>query len=341
MVSSLDFPLPIIWHTQLSSWFLATCTPYVKDGSIIARCGEKLICFATKDGIIKWEVEIHPRSGSGSFLFEVGGCLLTEYRRRPEQLSSVAGFNLNGQELWRTDFATIIRPGSTTLIDNKVYILGHEDDDPQFLYILSPETGNIDEQIRLEWAASALIPWQNELLLRSQTAYFRRPGLYSMKQDGSSPKPILYDEVWQLIRSGDYICTVARPDPSEPRILRIHDSESLETLISKLILTEAAALDGDSVFFVGVEGERGVLVRSDIATGKEHWRSSPLPEIVSTIDTGDTVVICYHIRGTSFYNRHNGDLIGETNLACSSPAIMNSHLYISAPEIVICADLPS
>lgn len=169
----------------------------------------------------------------------------------------------------------IVTRGGLSVLGGEVLIPGREPQRRQMLYRLDLADGAVHAEHDLRWAASALVPIGDGLLVANNTGGEAAPGLYRIGPDGGDPEPVLDEAVWQLRRQGDLVLTLSRQAFSAARTLRVHEAGSLGLLWSAAARGDVAELHGDLILAVAEGGDHGVLVAREASGGAERWRTGP------------------------------------------------------------------
>jgi outer membrane protein assembly factor BamB len=339
---SVASPVPppdAVWHTRLGWFFSAQHAPILAGELVVARCGRSIVGLDRSTGAIGWEALLDDRAGDGSFFLEQDSTLITEIRRRPERLSSLVGVGIDGKRSWRTDLNAIVAPGHTTLARGDLLVLAADPDRGRILYVLDPGSGAVRSEHALKLGGNALLPWKDGFLVRNQAPSRGAPGLYRMGRDGSDPRAIESESVWQLTRCGDLILTLKRGSPGAARTLEMRDADTLEVRWSAESLNEAAAFGTGSVFHVGAGAEHGALVARDARTGTQRWRAQPLPEPVSRIDPAGDLALVKLVTRSLLYGASDGAVLVELRGAYGPIATQEGRGFVCGDQTVFCLDL--
>ncbi|MEV6595758.1 PQQ-binding-like beta-propeller repeat protein [Actinoplanes sp. NPDC051346] len=324
-----NFPLPVRWRATLPSFCLVWEPPVPDGDQVVARCGEAIVAFGADRGDQRWRAELGSRTGDGTCLVSVGDHFVTDVIRRPQRLSSLIAVRRDGTVAWRVDLPGQVIRGSVAATQGDLLVLGREPGAGQFLYRLDPATGDVRGRHRLPWAATALAPLGDSLLLANGSDD-NAPGLFRTTLDGGDPQAVSDEPVARLIAAGDQLLTLSRGGDSA---VRMHDPATLAVRWSAPA-RDVAALDGDAVFAVA----DGALVSWDAGTGTERWRSEPLPEEPGRLAAAGGIVLYGHLRGNGFYRGDDGTLLGETTDSYGAPAAAGGRIYAGGQQMVLCAD---
>jgi len=327
-----NFPLPVRWRATLPSFCLVWEPPVPDGDQVVARCGEAVVAFGADRGDLRWRAELGPRTGDGTCLVPVGDLFVTDVVRRPERLASLVAVGRDGTVAWRADLPGQVIRGGVAAAAGDLLVLGREPGAGQFLYRLDPGTGELGGRHRLPWAATALTPHGDGLLLANGSDG-SAPGLFRTTLDGGDPQAVSDEPVARLIAAGGQLLTLSRGGGGA---VRMHDPATLSVRWSAPARDEVAALDGDAVFAVA----DGALVSWDAGSGAERWRSEPLPEDAGRLAAAGGIVLYGHLRGNGFYRSDDGTLLGETTESYGAPAASKGRIYAGGRQMVLCADVP-
>jgi outer membrane protein assembly factor BamB len=320
----MTFPLPVRWRTTLPSFCLVWEPPVLDGDQVVARCGGSVVAFGAADGDIRWAAPLGERTGDGTCLVPVADLFVTDVVRRPSRLTSLVAVTRDGSVAWRADLPGQVLRHGVTAISGELFVLGREPGAGQFLYRLDAASGSVADRQRLPWAATALVPLDDGLLLAGGDS----PGLFRTTLDGGDPQPVSGEPVERLLAAGDHLMTLSGG------AVRMYDPGTLKVRWSAPSGGAVVALSDTAVYAVA----DGALVSWEADTGTERWRSDPLPEEAGRLAVAGGIVLYGHLRGNGFYR--DGSLLGETTESYGAPAADAGRFFAGGQQVVLCADLP-
>lgn len=337
MKNRSDFPLNIIWRRNLDWFFSARIAPLVCQQSVVIRCGDYLVRLATKTGEVIEKFLVHERAGDGTLLLNWKQVLITDFRRRPERLSSLIAFDLKGKLQWRQDLEAIVGRCNASLVNEELVVLGVSPSLGQMLYVLDLDNGELLSSYNLEMGANALIPYKRGYIARNQTPRIDSYGLYRMDREASQYEPIVQDSVWNLSTENEIIL-IASCDVRSNQFSAEALNWDLNPLWSIPCQNGAICLDDKQVFFIEQEqlGEGSRLVCRVAETADLVWKSSSFIEAIEKIDAAGSYIFCSHMTGIYIFRREDGSQCGNFEGHFASPTKENGKLYFVGSQNVYC-----
>ena len=316
--------LPFSWRTRLPWFCVAWDRPAPAGPQVIARCGEAVVAFDRDDGAIRWQVPLDPRAGDGVAFVSGGETVVTEYRRRPERLSTLVAVRFDGTRAWRGDLGGQVSRNGVVIHGDEVYALAREPARGQVLYRLDLASGAVRAAHDLPWPATSLLATDDGFLV-ANASDDRAPGLYRIAPDGGEHEALLDDPAWWLAPG------LAISRHAGTRTLR-----SLAGSWSTEVDSDVAGTDGNVV--VAVRG--GALVALATRDGAELWRTDPLPAEAARLAIAGPAVLCGHGEGTTLYRTDDGTAIGATADSYGIPVADDNHVYMGGVQEFVRVDLP-
>jgi hypothetical protein len=337
---SVSNPISIIWRKAPGGFVSTYHAPHVEQDRVTARCGEHVLQVRADDGGERWDRPLPRRAGDGTFFLPARDRFITDFRRVPERLSSIAAVGADGAMLWTLDLPSIVGTGVPAAIDDHLFVLAMQAGVGGVLYRIDMVRGARISTAPTPWGADALLPLSGDrFLVRNQLAENGSPGLYTMRLDASEPRPVSPESTWSMIRRGNRILTVSRAGVDLPRSLHMLDAESLSELWTAASANEAADFYEDVVYSMEtVEGGESVVARQ-AESGAANWRTTPQPRQILGLGAGGPRVFGGFLGGTVVVERSTGRLLGEAKGTYSAPVVVGNRLYATGDGALLCASL--
>jgi hypothetical protein len=337
MTTFADPPFSVRWKTKLDWFFSARVAAIVDAERVVCRCGDWLVILDSEDGRVAQRHLVNVRAGDGTFLHLLDGMALTDYRRRPERLTSVAGIDYMSGAAWHHDFAAIVSPSGSCSVPGRLTLIGSKDGSAM-MYSLEAATGNCVLERPLPWGAQELLPFNGGWLVRSQTPD-STCGLYWIDHEGESARCILKSkEVWVLMQDQKHVLTLSTPGQQGRDEVCVLDAKTLAKRWSQPCDGRSALLSqGDIYAPLAYDG--GVAVTAWSAeSGVMRWRSGAMEAPIERIYAAGPWLFVRHPFSTTVVNAEDGSLAAVMPGAYGPPAFDGDGLLLVGNQTVYFCD---
>jgi PQQ-like domain len=324
-------PLEVLWEIALPSW--VSMPPKELGDAIVFRSGARLFAVTARDGATRWDLEVDPEGGKGSFVHVVADVTITDRKPNPERYTELV-FVRDGRIEARVPTNCVVDWLGSAIAHGRLYVTGIAPEGAVVRAVdLVSRTGVVDAVVS---GASSMVPVGERLLVVNG---FGNPGMFWMAADGRVEDTVDARPMQQnIFAAAGRILVAAREGSADDlrRIMEVRELPSARTLWSASALGTTYTLDDNlAVFFVEGRGGR-VLVAHDARTGARRWQSQVPFNEPGRMFLTDAFVGIVEDEGMSLLRRTDGTKVTEIEMGRSLVQI-GDRIYVGGFRNLTCA----